>query len=212
MTIRPTPTDEVRHQYDDLAGQYETRWRSYVESSVEETIRRMRVASDSRVLDIGCGTGVLLSRMMQRDATLRAAGVDLSVAMLSVARSKLQRNVTLTAGDAERLPFAKGVFDVVVSSSSFHYWPSPTTGLVEIRRVLKNTGQLIITDWCDDFVACRICDRFLRWTDPAHRQIYGMKSCVDLLSRAGYAVEAVERYRISFLWGLMTAIATPSPA
>jgi ubiquinone/menaquinone biosynthesis C-methylase UbiE len=207
MTARRPRTNPIRHHYDDLAGQYETRWRRYVDSSVDETILRMDVAPRSSVLDIGCGTGLLLDRIIRRDTTVRAAGVDLSLAMLAVARSRLTGDVTLAAGDAHQLPFATARFDVVVSSSSFHFWQAPKAALGEIRRVLKSGGRLVITDWCDDFMACRLCDRFLRLTDPAHHKIYGADECGALLTAAGYQVQAVERYRISMLWGLMTAIA-----
>jgi SAM-dependent methyltransferase len=109
------------------------------------------------------------------------------------------------------LPFSPGSFDVVVSASSFHYWPAPARGLEELRRVLRPGGHLIITDWCDDYLACRICDRVLRLVNPSHPRIYGRLECGALLSRASYQVTSLERYRISWFWGLMTATArTPA--
>lgn len=37
--------------------------------------------------------------------------------------------------------------------SSFHYWPDPARALREIARVLRSSGRVVLTDWCNDFVA-----------------------------------------------------------
>ncbi|MGH7528081.1 MAG: class I SAM-dependent methyltransferase, partial [Gemmatimonadales bacterium] len=64
----------------------------------------------------------MLARLADALPASVLAGVDLSPAMLAEARRRLPRRVMLAAADAERLPFAGGSFDAVVSSSSFHYW------------------------------------------------------------------------------------------
>ena len=202
-----TAKRRVQSQYDSVAAGYERRWSRYVEASVAGTVARLQIRPGDRVLDIGCGTGLLLGRLLERQPLAQYAGVDLSVGMLSEARRRLPPRVRLVAGDAEAIPFPAGVFDVVVSSSSFHYWPSPRSGLVEVHRVLRPNGVLVITDWCDDYLACKLCDRVLRVLDPAHHRIYGRAECTSLLEGAAYTQTSVERYRISWLWGLMTAIA-----
>ena len=72
-------------------------------------------------------------------------------------------------------------------------------------RVLRPGGQLVITDWCDDYLACRICDWYLRIFSAAHYRTYGVRQCRTLLERAGARGVAVQRYKINWLWGLMTA-------
>jgi SAM-dependent methyltransferase len=98
-------------------------------------------------------------------------------------------------------------FDAVVSVSSFHYWPDPMAGLAEVRRVLRPAGQFVVTDWCDDFLACRLCDRWLRLTRRSYRQIYGSRECERYLQRAGFRIQRVDRYKIGRLWGIMTVTA-----
>ncbi len=197
----------VRAQYDAVASAYERRWSGYVEASVRATLQRLEVGAGERLLDVGCGTGLLLARLAEALPAVQLAGVDLSPAMLAEARGRLPARAILAAADAESLPFAAGSFDVVVSSSSFHYWPAPEQGLRQIRKVLRPGGRVVITDWCDDYLACRVCDRLLRLVDSAHRRIFGRDECAALLAAANYRITAVERYRISWLWGLMTAVA-----
>lgn len=202
----------VRAEYDAIAARYEQRWGSYVRASTEATLRRIEVAAGDRVLDVGCGTGLLLARLHQRQPSARLAGIDLSPGMVAQARARLPREVPLLVADAEALPFPAGSFDVVVSASSFHLWPTPGRALEEVRRVLGPRGMLVITDWCDDYLACRVCDRILRLIDPAHQRIYGRAQCGALLAAADYEVRALDRFRISWFWGLMTAIARKPPS
>ncbi|HEX3232895.1 MAG TPA: class I SAM-dependent methyltransferase [Gemmatimonadales bacterium] len=203
MTLK----ERVRAEYDALAGVYEQRWSRYIEASTAATLRRLPLDAGTRVLDVGCGTGVLLGRLVGRSPFREVTGVDLSPGMVAQARRRLPASVRLLVGDAEALPFAAASFDVVVSASSFHYWTAPTRGLDELRRVLRPGGHLVITDWCDDYLACRLCDRVLRLVNPSHAPIYGGRECGALLSRARFQVTSLERYRISWLWGLMTAAA-----
>jgi ubiquinone/menaquinone biosynthesis C-methylase UbiE len=202
-----SPQERVRAEYDSLATVYEQRWTRYIEATTAATLRRIPLDAGERLLDVGCGTGLLLGRLLGRSPFRELTGVDLSPGMVAQARNRLPARVRLLVGDAEALPFPSGSFDVVVSASSFHYWPAPARGLDELRRVLRPGGHLILTDWCDDYLACRICDRVLRLVNPSHARIYGRTECSALLSQACYEVTTLERYRISWLWGLMTATA-----
>ena len=125
--------------------------------------------------------------------------------MLNVARKKLGGDIALLTTQAQHLPFRSEYFDVVVSCNAFHYWREPERCLSEIARVLKPQGNLVITDWCDDYLACRVCDFFLRIFNPAHFRTYGTRECERLLNSVGFRDVRVERYKISWLWGLMTA-------
>jgi ubiquinone/menaquinone biosynthesis C-methylase UbiE len=132
--------------------------------------------------------------------------------MLRIARAGLPAAVPLVRAFAERLPFAGGSFDVVVSASALHYFREPGQALEEMRRVLRPGGRLVVTDWCDDFLACRLCDRLLRWLDRAHAGAYTSAQCRCLLEAADFGGVRVERYKIDWLWGLMTATAARAAA
>jgi SAM-dependent methyltransferase len=137
-------------------------------------------------------------------------GGDIALPMLQVAARKLGSRNLLAAADVQLLPFVPGSFDLVVSTSSFHYWSNPIGALREIRRVLRPGGRLVITDWCNDYLPCRVLDRILRLLEPAHRRTYHRKELAVLLTEAGYRIEAIERYKIDWFWGLMTARAERS--
>jgi ubiquinone/menaquinone biosynthesis C-methylase UbiE len=199
--------DPVVAEYAKAARHYDEKWAFYVEATTRETLRRLPLNAASRVLDVGCGTGELLRRVRANVPDAVLAGLDPVPEMLDVAREKLSGHDDLRVGYADRLPWNAGTFDVVVSCNMFHYISEPLRALREMARVLRPTGALVLTDWCDDYFACRICNLYLRLTNRAFYKTYRQAECLELLKVAGYEVQSFERYKISWLWGLMTAVA-----
>ncbi|MFQ5563274.1 MAG: class I SAM-dependent methyltransferase [Parvularculaceae bacterium] len=195
-------------EYSRLAPDYDTRWSFYVEATTSATIARLSPPPTGRVLDVGCGTGALLQKLARKFPQARLAGVDPAPEMLAVARRRVSPETELREGWAEDLPFAEGAFDVIVSCSMFHYSRQPIAALVEMTRVLRPGGKLVITDWCGDYLACRVCDWWLGLVSPAHFTVYRERECLRLLKEAGHPQAHIERYKINWLWGLMTARST----
>jgi ubiquinone/menaquinone biosynthesis C-methylase UbiE len=189
--------NRVREHYDQLAGTYDRRWAEYIRASTRHTLARANIAPGEMVLDVGCGTGAL-----RRVSGIDMIGVDLSPAMLAHATG------ARAAADVAALPFSDDTFDVVVTVSSLHYWPEPERALAEMRRVIKPTGRLVLTDWCDDYLACRICDRVLRIVGRSYVRAYGLREIGPIFEHAGLRAISIEKYKIGWLWGLMTAVAT----
>ena len=206
MTKHPGLT-AVQDEYARLAADYDCRWSAYVAATSRATLRRLELKPGDRLLDVGCGTGVLLDAVVRTAAGVSIVGIDVTPEMLRLARRRLGCSVPLVTADVERLSFAAATFDVAVSSSSFHYWPHPAAGLKEIARVLRPGGALVITDWCDDYLTCRVYDLVLRLVDRAHHRSYSREECRRWLDEAGYDVHGIERYKIDWFWGLMTATA-----
>ena len=199
--------DPVIQEYSRFAADYDSKWSFYVEATTRETMTRLQLKPTDRVLDVGCGTGALLSEIGRVYPRAALAGIDPVIPMLEVARRRLPATVALAVGWADRLPYDDGAFDAVVSCNMFHYIRNPLTALREMQRVLRPGGALVITDWCDDYLWCRLCDWYLRLFSPAHVRVYRERDCLRMLKETGHAAARVERYRISWLWGLMTATA-----
>lgn len=204
--------DPVVAEYAKVAQHYDEKWAFYVDATTRETLRRLPMTPTSHVLDVGCGTGELLRRLRAKYLNAPLAGIDPVPAMLAVAADKLSGNEDLRVGYADALPWSAGSFDVVVSCNMFHYITHPVDALREMARVIRPGGSLVLTDWCDDYVACRICNFYLRLTNRAFFRTYREVECLALLHKAGFTAVKFERYKINWLWGLMTAVVTiPSP-
>jgi SAM-dependent methyltransferase len=102
----------------------------------------------ARVLDVGCGTGVL-TRLLARWPDVGAVvGADLYPLLLSKARAHAADlpNVTFEEADARSLPFPDEAFDVVVFDSALSHIPGPDRALAEAFRVLRPSGWVGVFD------------------------------------------------------------------
>ncbi len=119
----------------------------------EETIRLAQIASGATVLDVGCGTGTLTLRAKAAvGSTGRVCGIDAAPEMIAQARRKAQKagmQVEFKPGVIEALDFADCTFDRVLSSLMIHHLPPDLRqrALLELYRVLKPGGQLLIVDF-----------------------------------------------------------------
>jgi malonyl-CoA O-methyltransferase len=96
------------------------------------------------VLDIGCGTGGLLAALIGRYPSARFCGLDLAFNMLRQADAKLDGDILLVNGDAERLPFRNASYDLVVSASTLQWLDPLDICLAECLRVVKGRGMVAV--------------------------------------------------------------------
>ena len=117
-------------------------WNAYYERPA--VLRMLGDVTNEDVLDVGCGSGMHASALLQRGA--RVAGVDSSRGMLDIASARLGPDVPLHCMSIEQpLPFADGSFDAILASLVMHYLEDWAPSLNEFRRVLRDTGRLVIS-------------------------------------------------------------------
>jgi ubiquinone/menaquinone biosynthesis C-methylase UbiE len=99
----------------------------------------------SNVLDLGCGTGRWLARLLSRGART-VVGLDLSAAMLGVARRSAIIRDRLVLADGLQLPFQTSVFDFVLSSFALNHIEDLQAIAQELARAVKLEGRLLISE------------------------------------------------------------------
>ena len=216
-------TGRIERQYDAFARVYDRLWAFYTHATLdafETWIHRSTAAGGfslggADVLDVACGTGALMERLLARTPSPRSvAGVDLSRQMLQQTRRKIgpDGRTAFEQADAGALPFPDGTFDAAVCVNSFHYFPRPAKALREMRRVLRPGGRLFLMDWCRDYWTCRAMDAVLTRIDPAHGACHTQTGLHAMARGADLDLRAHERFRVQWIWGQMALTAARTKA
>ena len=141
----------VKEMFAGIAGKYDLlnhvlslnidkTWRRKVRRQLADILAR----PDALVLDVACGTGDL-SIELQHDSAARVIGTDFCGPMLSVAKEK-DIAIPYVESDAMKLSFSDASFDAVTIAFGLRNLPNYQDGLVELGRVLKPGGKLVILE------------------------------------------------------------------
>lgn len=125
------------------------------------------VAKEMRVLDVGCGTGVVAVTAARLGARVKA--VDLTPQLLERARENSRTGkveIEWVEADVEQLPFEDGEFDVVLSQFAHMFAPRPEAALAEMLRVLRSGGTIAFSTWPPELLSGRGMALQARYAPP----------------------------------------------
>ena len=152
----------------------------------QDIIKALSSLQFSNVLDVGCGTGEVLSIIRKLYPTALLYGIDISEEMLKKAEEKKIDNLNLYLGDAEHLPFENARFDILICTDSFHHYPKPQKAVSEFYRVLQNDGYLLLADFVKPFPIRQIMNIFLPFSNEGDVKIYSQNEILSFLRQSGF--------------------------
>jgi ubiquinone/menaquinone biosynthesis C-methylase UbiE len=136
--------------YDSVATAFESLAQQFTRPIANRLLDLARIDSGMKVLDVGCGTGILTRLAAARLTEAgQAVGIDLSEGVLQKGRELaaaegLHNRVAFRSGDAEELPFEDRSFDVVISLYALRHLPDPVRALRAMKRVLVPGGRAVV--------------------------------------------------------------------
>lgn len=141
---------EIEQLYTSLAKIYDI-WGRLTESKAQtRCLELANIVDGESVLEVAVGTGLVFSRILERNPNGHNEGIDLAAAMLAQAQQKAAksstRNYNLRLGDSSHLPYKDNVFDVLINNYMLDLLPEVDFKhmLAEFGRVLKPGGRLIL--------------------------------------------------------------------
>jgi len=167
------------------------------ETMYASLIQRLNDKSFKSLLDIGCGTGRVLSLITDK-FNVKVSGIDLSEGMIEKAKDLLGESADLKVGDSENLLWDDDTFDVITCNASFHHYPNPIAVLKEMKRVLKPDGRVIIADpWMPNPIKFLI-NLLLRLINTGDVKMYSEDEMTKMLENCGFVSIDVEVSRKFF--------------
>jgi ubiquinone/menaquinone biosynthesis C-methylase UbiE len=201
------------------ARHYNARWHTFNERTLGEALAMIDVAALHsvperlgrlpRVLDVACGTGILLQRLLTPVPGVEAYGVDASEDMLTQARAALKDKphvhlecVKIGTAETANLPYAKETFDLITCTNALHDMPEPVATLAGLRRLLAPGGQLVVEDFARR-------ERPFPWTafewllhqiegSPVHA--YTPAEAQSLCQQAGLSLARGKAFKVDWFW------------
>ncbi|MDX6198646.1 MAG: hypothetical protein QOJ79_1797 [Actinomycetota bacterium] len=133
----------------DAAAAYETNLVSRVFLPFAQRLVDLAApTSNENVLDLACGTGAVTRIVAARCGAERVTGVDITEAMLDVARSLIP-DVTFLLGAFDALPVPDACADLVLCQQGLQFAPDRAAAVSEMARVLRPGGRIAVSCWVD---------------------------------------------------------------
>ena len=147
------------------------------------------------MLDVGCGGGFTIRRLLKQSKNAKVYGIDISEE--SVAKAKkvnadvLDKQVFVTQGSAEKLPYEDRKFDLVTAVETVYFWPNLPDCLQEVRRILKSGGKFAIL--------VEVVDSDSKWTNVVEGMTaYSQEDLKRLLDNAGFTQTEIHRKKPTY--------------
>lgn len=121
---------------------------TFISDAAQDFVGRLKIAPGSRVLDVACGTGNTAIPAARAGANV--TGVDIASNLVEQARARAAKegvSATFEEGDAERLRFGDGSFDVIISMFGAMFAPRPELVAAEFLRVCRPGGLIAMANW-----------------------------------------------------------------
>lgn len=185
-------TEIIRRRFNRTALFYD-----WMDKMIPEGLRRLATKrATGKVLEVGVGTG---KNLPHYPIGCEVTGIDFSPRMLGKAKSRVAQAkvpVTLLEMDAQHMAFEDQSFDTVLSTCVFCSVPDPVKGLMEIRRVCKKDGTIILLEHV------RSDNPVLGWLmdvlNPVSLYVVGSninRDTVQNVTKAGISIENVQNVK-----------------
>ncbi len=190
--------------YTKFAKEYDTCWARFSDITIAQALAQLpQDLTHKTILDVGCGTGILIRKLLKIHPEIDSiTGIDVSESMLQIANRKFKghNKVQLIYQAGETMDVPERSFDIVISTNTFHYFPSPVGKLQEMKNVLKNDGILILEDYSKDGVVAKYFEWAIKLYDQWHYKAVTLDEGEGMIAQAGFGACYAANFPIDVFW------------
>jgi ubiquinone/menaquinone biosynthesis C-methylase UbiE len=209
MSAEKTNRDRWRRYWDRQSVSYDKQMRFFDRTVFKDSRQWVCTRASGDTLEVAVGTGLNLPLY---PLAVRLTGIDLSPAMLGIARDragKLGRATDLRVADAHALPFSDASFDTVVCTFSLCAIPDGRLAIAEMKRVLKPGGVLLLADHVAGSTwPVRAIQRLLEVLTVPLGGEHFLRRPSSLVQAEGFQIEDADRFKL----GIVERLAARNPA
>jgi len=201
------------------AYHYNIRWQRFNTRTLTEALAMIDVTALRsiqelqgrlpRVLDVACGTGLLLRQLFALVPGIEAYGLDASADMLVQAQAALKdqphvhlERVQIGSGMASNLPYTQENFDLITCTNALHDMPEVVVLLARLGKLLAAGGQLVLEDFAprQPRPIWTAFEWFLQRIEGNTVHAYTLKEALSFCEQAGLHVAREKVFIIDWLW------------
>jgi len=188
---------------DDFAKKNYMEERTDDHKHLEKIINNLNISTQSKILDLGTGSGYLAFPIAKTYNDSEIIGLDIAVKTLAENRKKASQmeltNLNFVDYDGINFPFKDNTFDYVVTRYALHHFPNINRTFKEISRVTKSGGILFISDPTpnenDDI---RFVDTYMQMKDDGHVKFYTKDEFIELADKNNFRIRDSFNTEIQF--------------
>ncbi|GCE16975.1 class I SAM-dependent methyltransferase [Dictyobacter kobayashii] len=201
------------------AAAYNQTWKTFSDKTLAATIATIDLErlqeipaikeKQPEILDVACGTGLLLQQLARLLPQADSHGIDQSPDMLIQAQKLLANmpNIHLAQGTLKgdsmaTLPYQPAAFDLITCTNTFHYLDNPQAVLEGLATLLAPHGQLILEDYARRPFPFpwRTFEWFIKRIDPQHNKAYTLPEAQKICEKAGLHILAASTFSAGLVW------------
>lgn len=163
---------------------------------IDQIVLKSNVKQNDMVLDLACGTGIITKSIANKSKSIYA--VDITDKMVSVTKEMCEseefNHIHVLKGNAEKLNFQNDFFDLIITRLSIHHFKNPDIVIKEMKRVLKDSGRIIIVDIYSSGILeeAELHNAIEKLRDPTHVKALSLDEFEELFEQNSLCVKSIE--------------------
>ena len=166
--------------------------------SMQMLIQLSEVSATDTVLDIACGSGIVACEFAEHSA--HVTGIDITPKMIEQAEKRQKEkhieNVSWKIGNVIPLPFPDAYFSLVITRYSFHHFLDPMEVMLEMMRVCKPNGKIMVVDAVLPPEKSDAYNRMEKLRDPSHTKALSFIEMSKIFDTSGLKNIRTARYKV----------------